>query len=84
MDILRKKILAESRITDISPENCKVISRMIFERDKNYLSETTIKRFFGVIISANAFSPFVLNSLCHFAGFENYESFAGLYRIMLQ
>lgn len=75
LEILRAQILSKCGIGAISSRDCKQISEMIFEQDKNYLSETTIKRFFGILDWDQPFSPFVLNSLCNFTDFQTYEAF---------
>ncbi|WP_316832073.1 hypothetical protein [Pedobacter aquatilis] len=72
---LRKQILSVCKIEHLTIKDCKEISEKIFVRDRNYLSENTIKRFFGFTNLPVLFSPFVLDSLSHFAGFKDWDDF---------
>lgn len=76
---LKKCVLRKCGITSISARDCRLISEEIFNLDKNYISETTIKRFFGIMESKGTFSPFVYNSLCIFCGFNGYDDFKTRY-----
>lgn len=69
--ILKKMILNQCRITCVKPEDCRLVSEAIFVKTRNYISESTIKRFFGHIDSEWQFSPFVLNSLAQFVGYSD-------------
>lgn len=73
--LLRKGVLLHCGIDEINDEGCKVISVQVFERDQNYISLSNIKRFFGLLPVANEFSPFVLNSLSQFIGYDHWFDF---------
>jgi len=72
---LRKFVLIKSGLRNIDPAHCKTISELIFKETKNYVSETTVKRFFGFAQTVHKFSLFTLNSLSQYIGFVDWESF---------
>ncbi|MCZ4222627.1 hypothetical protein [Pedobacter rhodius] len=72
---LRKFVLIKSGLRNIDPANCKTISESIFKETKNYISETTVKRFFGFAQTHHKFSLFTLNSLSQYIGYPDWESF---------
>ncbi|WP_443936702.1 hypothetical protein [Pedobacter sp. MW01-1-1] len=73
---LRKFVLIKSGLRNIDPSQCKIISESIFLETKNYVSETTIKRFFGFANTIHKFSLFTLNSLSQYVGYPDWESFS--------
>lgn len=72
---LRKFVLIKSGLRNIDPGHCKVISEFVFQETKNYVSETTIKRFFGFANTLHKFSLFTLNSLSQYIGYSDWDSF---------
>jgi len=72
---LRAKVLTACGINRVSLENCREISMKIFIKDKNYLSQTTLQKFFGLIGGTNLGSLFVLDSLSRFTGDKTWEEF---------
>nr|WP_199157009.1 hypothetical protein [Pedobacter sp. ASV2] len=72
---LRKFVLIKSGLRNIDPGHCKVISEFVFQETKNYVSETTIKRFFGFANTLHKFSLFTLNSLSQYIGYSDWNSF---------
>ena len=72
---LREQVLITCGIKKIGMKDCVEISIKIFEKDKNYLSETTIKSFFGLLSNTNPPSPFVLDSLAKFTGYTDWGNF---------
>ena len=72
---LRKFVLTKSGLRNIDPAHCKVISEYVFQETKNYVSETTIKRFFGFANTLHKFSLFTLNSLSQYIGYSDWDSF---------
>ena len=71
---LRDRVLTECRIPHVGIQDCRAVSIQIFNRNKNYISESTLKRFFGFLPAAHH-SLFVLNSLAQFVGFAGWEEF---------
>lgn len=72
---LRKFVLIKSGLKNIDPSHCKLISEYIFQETKNYVSETTIKRFFGFANTQHKFSLFTLNSLSQYIGYSDWNTF---------
>lgn len=72
---LRKFVLTKSGLRNIDPAHCKVISEYVFQETKNYVSETTIKRFFGFANTLHKFSLFTLNSLSQYIGYTDWKAF---------
>ncbi|MCZ4245229.1 hypothetical protein [Pedobacter punctiformis] len=72
---LRKFVLIKSGLRNIDPGHCKVISEFVFQETKNYVSETTIKRFFGFANTLHKFSLFTLNSLSQYIGYSDWDAF---------
>jgi len=71
---LRNRVLLECQIQHVEVQDCRAVSIQIFNRNKNYISESTLKRFFGFLPAAHH-SLFVLNSLAQFGGFTGWEEF---------
>ena len=73
---LKDSVLAKSGIKNPVEKDCKLISEIIFQKSKNYISESSIKRLYGFSGSESNFaSPFILNSLCQFIGFDDWETY---------
>ncbi|RYE59536.1 MAG: hypothetical protein EOP48_00535 [Sphingobacteriales bacterium] len=72
---LKEAVLTKFGLTNISRKDCKLLSEDIFLKDKNYLSESTIKRFFGFLEVPLIFSPFVYNSLARYVGYGSFDNF---------
>jgi len=72
---LRKFVLLKSGLRNIDPAHCKIISEYVYQETKNYVSETTIKRFFGFANTLHKFSLFTLNSLSQYIGYNDWDSF---------
>lgn len=73
---LKEFITSECDLQSVDTHNCKFISESVFLRTKNYISETTIKKCFGLINGDFEPSPFVLNSLAQFVGYESWLDFS--------
>ncbi|WP_316846918.1 hypothetical protein [Pedobacter psychrodurus] len=74
-EALQTQVLAKCGIAIIYINDCSNISIQIFEQNRNYISETTIKRFFGFPSNTGQFSPFVMDSISQFIGFTNWQEF---------
>ncbi|WP_293743121.1 hypothetical protein [uncultured Pedobacter sp.] len=72
---LRKFVLLKSGLRNIDPAHCKIISEYVYQETKNYVSETTIKRFFGFANTLHKFSLFTLNSLSQYVGYNDWDAF---------
>lgn len=80
---LKKIVLQKCELKKLLISDCKIISQRIFMQDKNYLSESTIKRIFGFMQAPPVFSPFVYDSLARFAGYESYKTFKALQQLQI-
>lgn len=76
---LKSYVIAKSNLKNIDPSQCKMISDLILCETKNYLSETTLKRFFGFAQTAHKFSLFTLNTLSQYVGYYSWEIFCDAY-----
>jgi len=72
---LGKFVIIKSGLRNIDPAHCKTISELIFKETKNYVSETTVKRFFGFAQTLHKFSLFTLNSFSQYIGYTDWEAF---------
>ena len=52
-----------------------MLSESIMKETKRYLSETTIKRFYGFAKVNHQYSSFTLDTLCLYSGFNNWYDF---------
>ncbi|TCO28789.1 hypothetical protein EV200_102206 [Pedobacter psychrotolerans] len=73
--LLKKGVLLHCGIDEISDSSFKVISIRIFEQDQNYVSISSIRRFFCPLPHTSEVLPFVLNSFCQFIGYDDWLSF---------
>jgi len=74
-EILKEFTILKGGLQALTSEDCPILSQKIFDQTKNYVSATTLRKFFGFLESTGKPSPFVLNSLSGFVGFSNYEAF---------
>jgi len=72
---LQAQVLETCDIEALDKADCKEISIRIFVKDRNYVSETTIKKIFGLLENTAPPSPFVLDSLARFTGYTDWEDF---------
>lgn len=72
---LQKLILKKIGILQTYPGDCKNISHAIYSETNKYISETTLKRFFGFAAVKHNFSAFTLNTLCQFVGLKSWKDF---------
>jgi len=73
---LKERVLTKSGIINITETDCRLISELVFLKTKNYISESNLKRIYGFSRNSNVIpTPFVLNSLSQFIGFENWKDF---------
>jgi len=56
-------------------KDCQILSRQILEITKRQLSESTLKRFFGVVESPFSPSKFTLDTLSVYLDFTNWQDF---------
>lgn len=56
-------------------KDCQILSRQILEVTKRQLSESTLKRFFGIVESPFSPSKFTLDTLAVYLDFANWQDF---------
>ncbi|WP_143014159.1 hypothetical protein [Mucilaginibacter pineti] len=59
----------------MSPSDCKVLCELIFQKTRNRLSETTLKRVYGFANSDFKPSQFTLDTLLQYCGYSNWDNF---------
>ncbi|MBK0380472.1 hypothetical protein [Mucilaginibacter segetis] len=74
-DSLKETVLNISGFKTITPCDCKVISLKIFEKTKNSLSETTLKRVYGFAYTKFNPSVFTIDVMAKYCGYEGWDDF---------
>jgi hypothetical protein len=75
IELLRTHMLTYSGLTSVAPWNCRALSFQVMAKTKLGVSETTIKRFYG--LTASRFNPslFTLNTICKYCDFKGWDDF---------
>ncbi|MDN3588507.1 hypothetical protein QWY86_17630 [Pedobacter aquatilis] len=73
---LKIRIMAKATSLDFKDASYRAISQDIFIKTGNYLSQTTIKRYFEQSDLNFKCSPFVLNSLAQYLGYNDWDSYS--------
>lgn len=73
--LLKECVLAKAAIKQLIPSECQRLSSLIFLATKKRVSETTIKRVYGFAVSKFKPSPFTLQTLAEYCGYEGWEDF---------
>ena len=64
---LKNKVLNKLGVASILPRQCKLIAKDILETTHKHVSETTLKRFFGLAAKNYKFSSYTLSALDAYA-----------------
>ena len=64
---LRNKVAARMGKRPTSPDDCRALAIEIFESTQKKISETTLKRFFGLVFTKHKFSKYTLATLTEYA-----------------
>lgn len=75
--LLKDCVLAKAGIKPLIPSECQRLSALIFSSTRKRVSETTIKRIYGFAISKFNPSPFTLQTLAEYCGYDGWEEFCG-------
>lgn len=67
LERIKVLILEKTRIENISPSDCKVISHFIHRETQKTISETTLKRLFGFAETKSKFSAYTVNTLLEYS-----------------
>ncbi|MGI4803129.1 MAG: hypothetical protein ACRYFL_00045 [Janthinobacterium lividum] len=73
--LLKDCVLATAGIKQLIPSECQKLSTFIFTSTKKTVSETTLKRIYGFAVSKFKPSPFTLQALAEYCGYDGWESF---------
>ncbi|HEX8022799.1 hypothetical protein [Mucilaginibacter sp.] len=74
-ELLKKNVSEVSDIPNITAADCKNLSDLIFKKTKACISETTLKRVYGLVQSKHNPSQFTLDALCKYCGYESIGDF---------
>ncbi len=74
-ELLQNKIVQKFGKQVKYSKDCKLLSEKVYEATGRQLSVSTIKRFFGLILSPFKPSKYTLDSFSDYLGIENWESF---------
>ncbi|WP_316738558.1 hypothetical protein [Pedobacter aquatilis] len=72
---LRGLILSKNNHQAIDPDKSKTISEEIFYLTNNYVSTATVQRFFEIQEMGALPSRFVLNAMCQYIGYLDWNDF---------
>jgi hypothetical protein len=74
-EILKTAVLTASELTTITPCDCRIISANIFNKTKQSISETTLKRVYGFAYSKFKPSLFTIDVMAKYCGYSSWEVF---------
>nr|WP_157536434.1 hypothetical protein [Mucilaginibacter sp. L294] len=74
-EILKTTVLAAANLATVTPCDCKAISAKIFNKTKQSISETTLKRVYGFAYSKFKPSLFTIDVMAKYCGYQNWEDF---------
>lgn len=74
-EILKTAVLTASGLGTITPCDCKIISASIFNKTKQSISETTLKRVYGFAYSKFKPSLFTIDVMAKYCGYPSWEDF---------
>ncbi|TWR25240.1 hypothetical protein FPZ43_17370 [Mucilaginibacter pallidiroseus] len=74
-ELLKTKVLTIAGLTSVTPSDCKTISVLVFNKTKQSLSETTLKRVFGFAHSKFNPSLFTIDVMAKFCGYAGWDDF---------
>jgi hypothetical protein len=74
-ELLKKAVLTKSGIVNITPCDCKSISINIFNKTKQSISETTLKRIYGFAYSKFKPSLFSIDVMAKYCGYTGWDDF---------
>jgi hypothetical protein len=55
--------------------SCEELNASIFKKTKKKISESTLRRFFGLVNKTKGFSRYILNNMAYAVGFKDWEAF---------
>ena len=73
LDYIRAQLQRISSRTIVDANDCKFLVKYLQDNHKTYLSESTLKRLFGIVTSPNSASLFTLNLISKVLGYEDWS-----------
>ncbi|GAA3959680.1 hypothetical protein [Mucilaginibacter dorajii] len=74
-ELLKKSVSESASIPNVTASDCKHLSNLIFKKTNRCLSETTLKRIYGLVQTKHNPSQFTIEALSKYCGFANLEEF---------
>ncbi|MDN3582982.1 hypothetical protein [Mucilaginibacter flavus] len=74
-ELLKKSVSQTASIPNVAPSDCKNLSSLILKKTSLCVSETTLKRVFGLVQTRHNPSQFTIEALSKYCGFANLEEF---------
>lgn len=72
---LQQEVLRKFGVDHIQPNQCKHLAQSILKQTGKLVSETTLKRVFGLAATQHSFSRYTLNTLSQYCRFKDWEDF---------
>lgn len=72
---LQQEVLRKFGVDHIQPNQCKHLAQSILKLTGKLVSETTLKRVFGLAVTQHSFSRYTLNTLAQYCRFRDWEDF---------
>lgn len=74
-ELLKTTVLTQSGLTSVTPCDCRTVSVLIFNKTKQSLSETTLKRVYGFAFSKFKPSLFTIDVMAKYCGYAGWDDF---------
>lgn len=72
---LQNEVLKKFGVDVIQPNQCKHLAQSVLKQTGKLVSETTLKRVFGLAATQHSFSRYTLNTLAQYCRFRDWEEF---------
>ena len=75
LELLKSRVTETAGLDIISPAYCKTISKLIYDKTRISISETTLKRVYGFALTKFQPSLFTLDALSKYCGYTSWKKF---------
>ncbi|MGY6562862.1 MAG: hypothetical protein ACXITV_12240 [Luteibaculaceae bacterium] len=75
IDLLQKEVLKKAQIGRLNFPETEKLADDIFQKTKQFISATTLQRFFGLVNAKTAPSDFTLDLLSIYVGYQTFDDF---------
>lgn len=72
---LQNEVLKKFGVDHIQPNQCKHLAQSVLKQTGKLVSETTLKRVFGLAATQHSFSRYTLNTLAQYCRYRDWEEF---------